>query len=90
MLDKLRIEFARSRPRRSNDNGLAEPKNGAVVRELFGYAHIPQRHANRFNTLREAPQSVPERPIGGVCSHRGGRREECPGASSACTARRMR
>jgi transposase InsO family protein len=51
MLDKLRIEFTRSRPRRSNDNGLAETKNGAVVRKLFGYAHIPQRHAVRFNTL---------------------------------------
>jgi transposase InsO family protein len=49
MLDKLRIEFTRSRPRQSNDNGLAETKNGAVVRKLFGYAHIPQRHATRFN-----------------------------------------
>jgi transposase InsO family protein len=51
LLDKLRIEFTRSRPRRSNDNGLAETKNGAVVRKLFGYAHIPQHHATRFNTF---------------------------------------
>ena len=51
MLDKLRIEFTRSRPRHSNDNGLAETKNGAVVRKLFGYEHIPQRHAVRFNTF---------------------------------------
>jgi len=51
MLEKLRIEFTRSRPRRSNDNGLAETKNGAVVRKVFGYAHIPQRHARRFNTF---------------------------------------
>ena len=51
MLDKLRVEFTRSRPRRSNDNGLAETKNGAVVRRLFGYGHIPQRHATRFNTF---------------------------------------
>jgi len=49
LLDKLRIEFTRSRPRRSNDNGLAETKNGAVVRKLFGYEHIAQRHAKRFN-----------------------------------------
>ena len=49
MLDKLRIEFTRSRPRRSNDNGLAETKNGAVVRMMFGYEHIAQRHAGRFN-----------------------------------------
>jgi len=51
MLNKLRIEFTRSRPRRSNDNGLVETKNGAVVRKLFGYEHIPQRHATRFNTF---------------------------------------
>ena len=51
MLDKLKVEFTRSRPRRSNDNGLAETKNGAVVRKLFGYEHIPQRHAVRFNTF---------------------------------------
>ena len=49
MLDKLKVEFTRSRPRRSNDNGLAETKNGAVVRKEFGYVHIPQRHAARFN-----------------------------------------
>ena len=29
LLEKLRIEFTRSRPRHSNDNGLAETKNGA-------------------------------------------------------------
>jgi transposase InsO family protein len=51
LLDKLRIEFTRSRPRRSNDNGLAETKNGAVVRKHFGYEHIAQRHAKRFNTF---------------------------------------
>jgi len=51
MLEKLRVEFTRSRPRRSNDNGLAETKNGAVVRKVFGYEHIPQRHARRFNTF---------------------------------------
>ena len=50
MLDKLKVEFTRSRPRRGNDNGLAETKNGAVVRQEFGFAHIPQRHATRFNT----------------------------------------
>ena len=51
MLEKLRAEFTRSRPRRSNDNGLAETKNGAVVRKMFGYEHIAQRHAGRFNTF---------------------------------------
>jgi len=51
LLDKLRIEFTRSRPRHSNDNGLAETKNGAVVRKVFGYGHIPQHHATHFNTF---------------------------------------
>jgi transposase InsO family protein len=49
LLEKLRIEFTRSRPRRSNDNALAETKNGAVVRKVFGYSHIPQAHAGAFN-----------------------------------------
>ena len=51
LLDKLNVEFTRSRPRRSNDNGLAETKNGGVVRKLFGYEHIPQHHAIAFNTF---------------------------------------
>jgi hypothetical protein len=51
LLDKLRIEFTRSRPRHSNDNGLAETKNGAVVRKIFGYEHIHRRHAGRFDTF---------------------------------------
>ena len=51
LLEKLRIEFTRSRPRHSNDNALAETKNGAVVRKVFGYAHIAQRHATEFNTF---------------------------------------
>jgi hypothetical protein len=49
MLEKLRIEFTRSRPRRSNDNGLAETKNGAIVRKLFGYpkfVHFPPPFAD--------------------------------------------
>ncbi len=35
MLEKLRVEFTRSHPWHSNDNGLAETKNGAVVRNIF-------------------------------------------------------
>jgi transposase InsO family protein len=51
MLDKLRVEFTKSRPRHSNDNGLAETKNGAVVRKCLGYAHIPQRFATEINAF---------------------------------------
>jgi len=50
LLEKLRIEFTRSRPRHSNDNGLAETKNGAVVHKEFGYEQIDRRHAARFDT----------------------------------------
>ena len=53
LLDKLRIEFTRSRPRHTNDNALAECKNGAIIRKRMGYSHIPQQHAaaiNRFYT----------------------------------------
>jgi hypothetical protein len=38
-------------PRHSNDNGLAEMKNGVVVRKIFGYGHISQRHAAPINTF---------------------------------------
>ena len=51
LLAKLRIELTKSRPRHSNDNGLAETKNGAIVRKHFGYAHLPQRAATQVNTF---------------------------------------
>jgi transposase InsO family protein len=51
MLEKLRVEFTKSRPRHANDNGLAETKNGAVVRKHLGYAHIPQRFAAEVNAF---------------------------------------
>lgn len=35
----------------ARSNGLAETKNGAVVRKVFGYEHIPRRHAARFDTF---------------------------------------
>jgi transposase InsO family protein len=52
LLQKLLVEFTKSRSRQSNDNALVESKNGSVVRKLLGYAHIPQRWApliNEFN-----------------------------------------
>jgi transposase InsO family protein len=51
LLEKLRVEFTKSRPRHSNDNALAESKNGAVVRKHLGYAHIPQQFAARVNAF---------------------------------------
>jgi transposase InsO family protein len=49
LLGKLNIEFTKSRPRHSNDNGLVETKNGVVIRKAFGYAHIQQRFADPIN-----------------------------------------
>ena len=51
LLEKLHIEFTKSRPRRSNDNGLVERKNGSVIRKLYGYEHIPQINAVTFEEL---------------------------------------
>ena len=51
LLEKLRIEQTKSRPRRSNDNGLAEAKNGAVIRKHMGYGHIASAHAEAINAF---------------------------------------
>ncbi|MGB8410392.1 MAG: hypothetical protein WCE58_10860, partial [Gallionella sp.] len=51
LLEKLRVEFTKSRPRHSNDNALAESKNGAVVRKHLGYVHIPQHCARLVNAF---------------------------------------
>ena len=51
MLKKLLIEQTKSRPRRSNDNGLVESKNGAVIRKHMGYTHIAQDHAERVESF---------------------------------------
>jgi len=45
LLNKLLVEQTKSRPGRSNDNGLVEAKNGAVIRKLMGYGHIEAEHA---------------------------------------------
>ena len=45
LLNKMLVEQTKSRPRHSNDNGLAEAKNGAVVRKHMGYTHIAAAHA---------------------------------------------
>ncbi len=49
LLNKLTIEFTKSRPRHSNDNALAESKNGTVIRKHLGYDHIPGRWAPWLN-----------------------------------------
>ena len=51
LLEKLLVEFTKSRPRQSNDNALAESKNASVVRKHLGYAHIPQHCARLVNVF---------------------------------------
>lgn len=51
VLEKLRIEMTKSRPRHSNDNGLVETKNGSIIRKMIGYSHIPQRFAGKINVF---------------------------------------
>ena len=73
LLNKLLVEQTKSRPRHSNDNGLAEAKNGAVVRKHMGYTHIAAPHAAAVETFYEQhfnsylnfhrPCAVPERIV---------------------------
>lgn len=51
LLNKLLIELTKSRPRHSNDNALAETKNGAVIRKHLGYQHIAQKWAPLLNAF---------------------------------------
>lgn len=49
LLQKLLVEFTKSRSRKSNDNALVESKNARVIRKQFGYSHIPQKWAPKIN-----------------------------------------
>lgn len=53
LLNKLNIELTKTRPRHSNDNALAECKNGAIVRKHLGYMHIPQKWAPKINAFNK-------------------------------------
>lgn len=46
LLNRMHVTLTKSRPRHSGDNGLAETKNGAIVRKALGYAHIPRTPDN--------------------------------------------
>jgi hypothetical protein len=48
-LQKLWIEFTKSRSRHSNDNARIESKNGAIIRKHLGYLPIPQKWAPLIN-----------------------------------------
>lgn len=53
LLNKLNIELTKTRPRHSNDNALAESKNGSIIRKHLGYMHIPQKWASKLNSFNK-------------------------------------
>lgn len=67
LLEKLPAEFTKSRACRSQDNALVSGKNGAVIRKLIGYGHIPGEHAEamqKFYTKYMNPYLNYHRPCG--------------------------
>lgn len=54
LLEKLLVEFTKSRANRSQDNALVEGKNGAVIRKHIGYGHIPAEHAEQLHKFYAA------------------------------------
>jgi hypothetical protein len=67
LLGRLLAEFTKSRACRSQDNALVEGKNGAIIRKLMGYGHIPAEHAGalqRFYTAHLNPYLNFHRPCG--------------------------
>ena len=51
MLNKLLIDFTKSRAYRSTDNALIEGKNGSVVRKHIGYGFIASEHAGELQSF---------------------------------------
>src|SRR4029077_4443752 len=62
MLNKLLVEFTKSRPYRTTDNALVEGKNGAVIRKHIGYGVIAAEHdpAEHYRTPYEKFVSLPD------------------------------
>lgn len=67
LLEKLHVEFTKSRAHRSQDQALVEGKNGAVIRKHIGYGHIGGEHAEalqKFYTAHLNPYLNFHRPCG--------------------------
>jgi transposase InsO family protein len=76
MLEKLLVEFTKSRAYRTTDNALVEGKNGAVVRKHIGYGFIGSDHAaaiQRFYTAHFNPYLNFHRPCGYAVLKQGAR-----------------
>jgi len=84
LLNKLLIEFTKSRPYHSSDNALVEGKNGAVIRKQIGHGAIGAEHAEafqKFYTAQLNPYLNFHRPCGyatAVVDERGRRRRRYP------------
>ncbi|MEO7145452.1 MAG: hypothetical protein ABI165_18300 [Bryobacteraceae bacterium] len=67
LLEKLPVEFTKSRANRSQDQALVKGKNGAVIRKHIGYGHIGGEHAEvlqKFYTEHLNPYLNFHRPCG--------------------------
>jgi hypothetical protein len=76
LLNKLLIEFTKSRPSRTTDNAQVEGKNGAIVRKHIGYGHIPADCAMQFQKFYTAhfnPYLNYHRPCGFATVQKGPR-----------------
>jgi transposase InsO family protein len=54
LLKQLLIDQTKSRARKSNDNGLVESKNGAVIRKHIGYGYIAAEHAEQIHAFYQS------------------------------------
>lgn len=54
MMKAMMVEFTKSRACRSQDNALVEGKNGAIIRKLIGYGHIPAEYAGKVHAFYAA------------------------------------
>ena len=73
LLNKLLIEFTKSRAYRTTDNALVEGKNGAIIRKHIGYGPIPAEHAGAFQKFYMAylnPYLFFHRPCGFATTHK--------------------
>lgn len=67
LLKTMLVKLSKSRAYQSGDNGLAETKNGSVIRKALGYAHIPRECAPEINdwyTTQFVPYLNFHRPCG--------------------------
>lgn len=58
LLATLFVDQTKSRSRRTNDNALAEGKNGSRIRKHMGYMHIPKKYAHSISIFYRSHMDV--------------------------------